>query len=366
MIVFNALQTTLSGGIGRYSYELSKSLYNLNEDMKIVIRSEDEMLFDFVDKDDLIVIDGISNGPKRNLFEQFELPKMIAKQYPDAIIHYPDSMAPIFAKNKCIITVHDIAFKALKDVFTFKTKLWKNFATKLSLRKADRIIAISEYTKKEIVKYYGQELSGRIDVVYNGFNDFSNEKINKEKIRKEIIELEEEKYILTVSTISPRKNIDRLIRAYAESEVKSDAKLVIAGGFGWLYEDVVKLVDELKLSDRIIFTGKINDDELKLLYSKASIFVYPSIYEGFGLPPLEAMSYKIPCIVSDVTSMPEVVGNAAVLFDPLNINDLKQKIENLFYDSNLQKKYSNLGAIKVCEFSWDKCADNTSESYSKI
>lgn len=363
MIVFNALQTTLSGGIGRYSYELSKALYKIEKDIKIVIRKEDEPLFCFANKEDLIIIDNITSGAKRNIYEQFKLPFLINKLYPDAVLHYPDSMAPLFSKNKVVITVHDIAFKSLKNVFTWKTKLWKNFVTTLSLKKADRIIAISEYTKEEIVKYYGNKYEEKISVIYNGFNDFSNEEINLNNVRKDILGLQEKKYILTVSTISPRKNIDGLIKAYNKLECKDEFKLVIAGAYGWLYEDVIRLVDNLKLKDNVIFTGKINDDELKFLYKECYLFTYLSFYEGFGLPPLEAMSYGKTCIVSNTSSLPEVVGNAAIKVNPYNVEDIKIGLAKELKNQTINN--SNI-VENINRFSWEKCSKKTVSTYKMI
>lgn len=362
MIIFNALQTTLSGGIGRYCYELSKELYSISNEIKIVVRQEDEQLFDFVKNEDLIIIKGISSGAKRNIFEQFRLPFIIKKKYPDAIIHYPDSMAPLLARNKCIITVHDIAFRALKDVFTWKTKVWKNISTTLSVKKASRIISISEYTKCELEKYYGKSVVSKIDVVLNGFNDFSSSPINEKLVREDILKLRNDKYILTVSTISPRKNIDGLIKAYDKIENKNGAKLVIAGAYGWLYEDVLKLVQELNLSKHIVFTGKINDDELKYLYSNCELFTYLSFYEGFGLPPLEAMSYGKKCIVSDKSSIPEVVGDAAIKIDPYDIEEISYSIDTIL-NKNENKLSSDKIKKNIKRFSWEKCAERTIKVY---
>lgn len=363
MIIFNALQTTLSGGIGRYSYELSKSLYNINDEIKIVIRKEDEKLFYFANKDDLIVVENISSGIKRNIYEQLKLPFLVKKKYPNAILHYPDSMAPLLSTNKVVITVHDIAFKTLKDVFTWKTKLWKNFATKLSLKKANKIISISKYTKEEIINHYGEKYENKIEVVYNGFNDFSNEDIEFANIRKNLLDLSEKKFILTVSTISPRKNIDGLIKAYNSLECKDNVLLVIAGSYGWLYEDIIKLADDLNLNGKVIFTGKINDDELKYLYKKCTLFTYLSFYEGFGLPPLEAMSYGKTCIVSNTSSLPEVVGNAAIQVNPYKINEIKDNIQKEMNEESIRKEdiVSN-----THNFSWNKCAEKTLCVYYKV
>lgn len=363
MIVFNALQTTLSGGIGRYAYELSKALYSIEDDIKIVIRKEDKELFNFASEDDLIIIENINSGAKRNIYEQFKLPFLIKKMYPNAVLHYPDSMAPLLSRNKVVITVHDIAFKTLTDVFTWKTKLWKNFATSLSLKKANKIIAISQYTKKEIVKYYGSKYESKIDVIYNGFNDFSNEEINLKNVRNNILNLKDNKYILTVSTISPRKNIDGLIKAYNNIEGKKDYKLVIAGAYGWLYEDVIKLVDYLKLKDNVIFTGKINDDELKYLYKNCDLFTYLSFYEGFGLPPLEAMSYGKTCIVSNTSSLPEVIGEAGVMVNPYDLNEI---ITNI--NKELKNKSISIGNIEnnISKFSWKYCSQRTNNLLKKV
>jgi glycosyltransferase involved in cell wall biosynthesis len=366
MIVFNALQTTLSGGIGRYSYELSKALYKIENNIKIVIRKEDLSLFSFANKDDLIIIDNITSGAKRNIYEQFKLPFLINKLYPDAILHYPDSMAPLFSKNKVIITVHDIAFKSLKNVFTWKTKLWKNFITKLSVLKADKIIAISKFTKEEIINAYGIGVGDKTEVVLNGFNDFSKDEIKYDNIKKEILDLSDEKFILTVSTISPRKNIDGLIRAYNASKVKDNYKLVVAGSYGWMYEEVFNVVKELNISDRVIFTNKINDDELKYLYKNCDMLAYVSFYEGFGLPPLEAMSYGKPCMVSNKSSIPEVVGDAALLVNPASIDEMSEGIEKIVINYELKEKLSQLGLKNINRFSWENCASESRELYKSL
>lgn len=364
MIVFNALQTSLNGGIGRYSYELAKELYLINDgNVKIVVRKEDMELFKFAKMEDLIIAENISNSRDRNIYEQFKLPFIVNKKYPDAILHYPDSMAPLFAKNKVVITVHDIAFKTMKNIFTFKSKIWKSIITNFSIKKAEKIIAISEFTKKEMIDVYGKKVASKVVVVLNGFNDFSKDKINTNNISSKILELEKEKYILTVSTISPRKNIDGLIKAYNECNFKDEFKLVIAGANGWMYEEVFKVVKDLNIQEKIVFTGRINDDELKYLYKNSKIFAYVSFYEGFGLPPIEAMSYGIPCIVSNVSSLPEVVGDAAIMINPKETKQISEAIDLLAKDSYIFNKYSTAGKLNAKRFSWNKCAKESSKVY---
>lgn len=362
IVVFNALQTSLNAGIGRYSYELAKSLYlNNPKNIKLVIREEDLELFSFAKNEDLIISSNIKNSKTRNIYEQFTLPQLIYKKFPDAIIHYPDSMAPLLAKNKVVITIHDLAFKSLKNVFTWKTILWKNFITRLSIKKADKIIAITKFTKSEVLRHYPKINEEKISVVYNGFNDFSNEWINEENVRDKIKE-SNKSYILTVSTISPRKNIDGLINAFNKIKDKVDEDLIIAGNNGWMYENVYKIVDELQINDRVFFTGGINDDELKYLYKNANMFVYSSFYEGFGLPPLEALSYNIKCIVSDIEVFNEVYGEEVIYFDVNSPKDLSEKIIENLNEVHKSKDISTQKSI-INKYNWNNCALKTLEVY---
>jgi len=355
-VVFNALQTSLSGGIGRYSYELVKSIHSLNKtDLKIVIRYEDRELFKFADDKDLIVAKDIKNSRDRNYYEQLKLPEIIKEKYPKAVIHYPDSMAPLFAKNRVVITVHDLAFKSLKSVFTFKSALWKNVITSLSIKKADKIVAITNFAKDEILKHYDVK-TDKIDVIYNGFNNFSRDSIRFENVSENILKLVEKTYILTVSTISPRKNIDGLIKAFNLIKNKIPCNLVIAGKNGWMYDDIYKLIKYFKLEKRVFFTGKVNDDELKCLYKNANVFIYPSFYEGFGLPPLEAMAYRIPCIVSNVASLIEVAADAALKINPYKIEEICERIIEVYSDIDLRNRMIERGLNRIEKFSWDTCA----------
>ncbi len=357
MLIFNALQTSLNGGIGRYSYELAKTLYAIEEDMKIVIRDVDFEKYNFVNPEDLIIISGINNSKQRNFFEQFKLPRIIYKKYPNAIIHFPDTMAPLLSKNPVVITVHDLAFKSVKGAFTPSSTLWKNIITNLSIRKASKIISITNFTKEEINKHYPNIDNNKIYVVHNGFNNFSFEKCKMELIRDEIKDSCKD-YIFTVSTISPRKNIDGLIRAFNLIKNEINMDLVIAGANGWMYEDVYRSVEELNIQDRVKFLGKVNDEELKYLYKNTKLFAYVSFYEGFGLPPLEAMSFNTPCLVSNVSSLPEVVGDYATLVNPYDIEDIATNILNCLKDKS-EKNYT----LHLEKFSWEKCAKETSLVY---
>ena len=326
MLIVNALQTSMNGGIGRVSYNAAKALYLNNENnVRVVIREKDLSAFDFVMQKDLIIAKGIKNSKDRNYYEQFTLPKYVKKNYEKPILFYPDSMGPIFSSVPFIIIVHDLAFKSLKQAFTWKSILWKRIATKISVKKSIHIVTDSDFSRSEILKYYKKIEANKITSVKLSFNDFSKEIIDKEKVRAGISSIGEN-FIFTVSTISPRKNIDRLIKSFNLIKDKVDVNLVISGREGWLSEDIYNLVDIYNIKDRVIFTGGINDEELKNLYDRCSIFIYPSIYEGFGLPPLEALSYGKTVIASKVTSIPEVLGKCAVYIDPFDTNDIAEKM----------------------------------------
>lgn len=365
MILFNALQKSISAGIGRYSYELSKELYFLlNKDIKIIIRHEDLEDYKFVKSDSLLVFKNIKNSKDRNLFEQIHIPKLVNQNFKDSIVHYPDSMIPIFSNNKkMVITVHDLAFKTMSNTFTKKTVLWKNFMTNIGVKKANRIISITNFSKSELCKYY-DSIDSKIDVVYNGFNRLGDTEIKHDNISNKVKDMCLNKYILTVSTISPRKNMDTLIKAFNLIKNKCDVNLMIAGSNGWLYESIYELVRSLNLENRVIFTGRINDDELKYLYKNSSVFVYPSLYEGFGLPPLEAMSYGIKVIVSDVECLREVLGDGCIYFKPKDHEQLANILEEFYKQEQGSKLYNYDNTLN--KYSWKKCAEETVKVYDKI
>lgn len=358
MLIFNALQTSLSAGIGRTSYGMAESLYKTNNiKMKIVIREEDIELFNFVKKDDLIIAKGIDSSIKRNYYEQFILPRIARKKYEDVIIYFADTMGPIFSSTPFIITINDLAFKTLKKSFSWKSNLWKNIITDLSVKRAKHIITISEFSKSEVLKYYRYIKNEDVTAIHIGFNNFSKDKIDLSYVRSEIKEKSNKKYIFTVSTISPRKNMHRLVQAFNLLKDNIEENLIISGKNGWLYDEVYNLVEKYNLHERVIFTGEINDEELKYLYKNCKLFVYPSLYEGFGLPPLEALSYGKKVVVSNITVTKEILENNVYYFDPYNEQDIANNIKIALQESINDEQYKYkvsklLNRYKWCDFGW--------------
>ena len=205
----------------------------------------------------------------------------------------------------------------------------------------------------------------KIKVVYSGINSVSNIEPSEASISKIRNKYKlPENYILYLGTIEPRKNIIGIIRAFEELKkhnIKKNYKLVIAGSKGWLCKDVFEVAKNSTVINDIFFTGFVDDEDKSILYKLAEIFVYPSFYEGFGFPPLEAMQNGTPIITSNFSSLPEAVGDAAIMVNPYNIDELARAMENLLNDDNLKNNLIQKGFQQTKKFSWQKCAGETLE-----
>ncbi|MCK5123072.1 MAG: glycosyltransferase family 4 protein [Candidatus Pacebacteria bacterium] len=288
------------------------------------------------------------------------------------ILFMPIQATPFLKKPKnikLVVTVHDLAFLLFPKHFTFKDRFLLDFHTKRAVQMADKIIAPSEATKRDIVKFYGVD-EGKIEVVWHGVKrQFEEAEL---PIGSSASGLANKRYIFFVGSIQPRKNLVRLIEAFEilktkfkrrrhsrMSPAEENCKLIIAGGKGWLSDEIYRKAKESKFSDEIIFKGSVSDDELANLYKNAAVFVMPSLYEGFGLPVLEAMSYGIPCVVSDNSSLREIAINnneQACLFTTGDSNDIAEKINALLSDEGLRKELSEKGIENARRFSWEKAA----------
>ncbi len=282
------------------------------------------------------------------------------------LYHSPNYTLNILGRGKSLMTIHDLSFLAYRQ-FSLASGRWHYaFKIKNYAKKTDAIITDSQSTKSEVLKYL-KVPEEKIHVIYlgcsEGFQPFP-ESEKKQKIR--------EKYnikgdfILYVGTLEPRKNLKGLICAYDRSRAKEDFLLVLAGGKGWKYKHIFRLVKRLKLEDRVIFTGYMSDSDLPALYNSASVFVYPSFYEGFGLPPLEAMACGTPVIVSHTTSLPEVVGNAGVYVDPSDIEQISTSIDTVLSDTELRQTLRERGLKRAKLFSWGKTAKETIMLYKQL
>jgi len=271
----------------------------------------------------------------------------------------PAHYAPRFCPSSLVVTIHDLSYFYYPEEFLKKDLYQLKNWTKYSIEKAKKVIAVSKTTKKDLMKWYNIP-DEKIQVIYNGFEkNASKLKIENLKLIKNL-KLKTENYLLFVGTLQPRKNLLILIDAFGKFvKTNKDFKLVITGKKGWLYEQIFQKVKDLKLEKKIIFTDHVSDQELTWLYQNAFCLVMPSLYEGFGIPLLEAMSNSCPVVSSFSSSLPEVGGDACLYFDPQNSADLVDKINQLMKDDQLRNDLIQKGKERVKLFSWRKSAEET-------
>ncbi len=290
----------------------------------------------------------------------------IRKDKPD-VLWMPMHNAPLLRpkKIKTVVTIHDLAFKYFPGYFLKKDLLKINLLTRLAVKNADGIITISEFSKKDILKFYPGTPAEKIKVIYHGFDP---DVFQKERDSEKEAEIKKRlnirgKYLLYTGAIQPRKNLEIFIEAFNRLKTGhyADLSLVLAGEKAWLSENIIKKARKSPFSADIIMPGKLKFDDLGHLFRGASVFVFPSLYEGFGIPALEAMAAKVPIILANNSSLPEVGCDAALYFEAQNPKDLADKIEKVLGSENLRSIMVAKGLEQVKKFSWEKCARETLE-----
>ena len=285
------------------------------------------------------------------------------------ITQFFNYVIPPGIKGKKITIVHDMAHLACPETVRLKTKRWLDLTLKQSCKRADVIITVSEFSKSEIVKYMGIP-EEKIVVMLSGVDlEFFNPNYPEEKIydagKKYGIARE---YFLYLGTIEPRKNIQRIIDAYVELKKKRNdvPQLVLAGGKGWLCDSIYENAARLNMPEDIIFTGYIDEADSPLLISGAKAFVFPSLYEGFGTPPVEAMACGTPVISANVASMPEVIGDAGLLVNPFEVDEICNAMERMMDDEMMRCELIEKGLERVQRYTWENSANVLLDVYKKI
>ena len=354
-IVMDGQPTVIQkSGFGHYIVNLVKHLNAFDEDINIALVSPD-------DKTDL-------STPKRIIWDQWSFPKKAKMEKPD-IIHKPCFSAPIFKNGPTIVTAHDLIPLIFPKNLSFFSRFFYNKVMPFSFRFVDAIITDSEHSKKDLIKYLKIK-SNKITVIPLAAGDNYQQVKDKLKIKKVMKKYGIKKnYILSVSTIEPRKNVPFLIKTFAEvvkMNPELDFQLVLTGKKGWGLEAINQIISEEKIEDKVVFTGYVEDVDMATIYSGATLFAFPSIYEGFGLTPLEAMACGVAVICSNASSLPEVCGDAAIMLDPNNMTDWRENIASMLTDSDLRKRYSQKSLKRSSLFSWEKTAKETLEVYKRV
>lgn len=282
------------------------------------------------------------------------------------LLHGMAFATPLAAACPTVVTVHDLSFLRFPQAFRRANRVYLSALTRISTRNATRVIAGSESTRRDVMELCHVPPERVVTVPYGvseAFTPAEQSEAAEFRRRKGL----PEQFILFLGTLEPRKNIGRLIEAYAALRTRGGAsatpKLVIAGGKGWHYESLFAQVANLGLSEAVIFPGYVPGDELAWWYRSASIFVFPSLFEGFGLPVLEALACGTPTITSNVSSLPEVAGDAALLVDPHDTEALVDAMMRLLREPELRARLSEAGVSQAKQFPWSRTAAETAAVY---
>ncbi|MFC1644644.1 glycosyltransferase family 4 protein [Patescibacteria group bacterium] len=288
----------------------------------------------------------------------------------DLDIYHAEYILPFFLpkKIKAITHIHDVSFVVYRKLIKWSDALFLNTLIPLSIKRANKIVAVSEFTKKEIIRYYNVDPQ-KVEIVYNAVNKSDEEVqgvVGEELRRKYGLP---EKYILYIGTLQPRKNVANLIQAYANIKDRIPGiKLVIAGNKKAhnFDEKINKVVLENDLEKNVIFTGFVDEEDKMMMYKESHVFAYPSLYEGFGIPVLEAMAQSIPVVSSDIEPLKEVCSEACLFFAPNNLDEMSQELYNVCMDDELRLRLVNSGKERVSFFSWKLSAKKMLEIYKNI
>lgn len=288
--------------------------------------------------------------------------------YPVDILFIMASALPLIHPKRSVVTVHDIAFEMFKGIYTGFMNYYQKWTARFAAKYAARILSVSETTKKDLIRIY-KTYPGKIAVTHLGLAfGFRPMKYEEAQPVLDKYGLVYQKYVLFVGTIQPRKNIIRLVEAFKKLRIEShiEEKLVIAGARGWLWEPILKKVKMAGLDGSTKYLDYIASEDLPYLYAGAKLLTLPALYEGFGFPPLEAMASGVPVIVSNVSSLPEIVGEAGVLVDPNSADSIADGLQKVLTDDNLRKEMIRKGLERAKEFTWENTARKTLEVFESL
>ena len=352
-------------GSSEFCFQLLKKLYELDKANNYIVYLPQEPTADMPKE---IASWKYKVIPNKKLWTIFGLSKNLIKEKNLDLFFSPTHYSPLFSSCPQIISILDVSYKLFPEMFPKKDLLKLALWGKLSIRRAKKIITISNSSKNDIINEY-RILANKVEVIPLGIKDVNASDMNK----SEFIEKYNLKnpYVLFVGTLQPRKNIAKLIEAFAKLKtenlkLKTSLDLVIVGRKGWDYEKILEAPDKFGVSERVKFLEDVTNEDLPLFYKNAEVFVLPSLYEGFGLPILEAMQYDCPVVTSNVSSLPEAGGDAAIYFDPNNAEDIAEKIEKVISDPKLREEMVRKGKEQIKKFSWEKSAKDVIRIFETI
>ena len=358
---------SLGKGLGRYTQKLIENLETLDSSNEYFVFLKKENFDEYRPKN--------SNFHKvladyqwYTITEQIHMPKILNKYKLD-LLHFPHFNVPIFYRKKFVITIHDLIllhFPTIKSTKLNPLWYWLKFLAykitiKSAIKRSEKIITVSNFTKKDILKHYPVS-ENKIAVTYESGEEIApNEPEKRGKILEKYGIIKP--YILYVGNAYPHKNLEALVLAFGEITDKNQ-QLVLVGKEDFFYKRLKQKVEKEKIKN-IIFTDFIPDNELGKIYKNALMYIFPSLYEGFGLPPLEAMNNGVPVASSDHECMKEILDDSAYFFDATRKEKIKEAIVKVSQDENLRKKLVEKGSEQVQKFTWKRMAEETLKIYGK-
>jgi glycosyltransferase involved in cell wall biosynthesis len=308
----------------------------------------------------------VDRPPVRIAWEQTVLPIELLRERAD-LLHALGFVSPFGWRGKTVVTVYDLSFLRYPEVFNRSNRFYLGTFTPPSLRRADRVITISESTRQDVIDLCGvapERVTPILLAADERFKPATPEAVTAFRERHGL----PERFILYLGTLEPRKNVDTLVKAYARlrEQGSDDHILVLAGGKGWQYDSIFEQVHALGLTDSVRFPGFVPADEQALWYSSATVFAFPSRFEGFGLPLLEAMACGTPVVSSWASSLPEVVGDAGLLVDPSDVDGLSSALRQLMEDESQRQAFAAAGLARAQTFSWQRMASETVQVYREV
>lgn len=347
-------------GIGQWITHVIYNLMQIDEENEYFLFTHDEIKIPYELKPNWEIV--YYGGKKKRMYRYLtHVPKLIRKYKLDVFVGTKHYLPPFNKRNvKYLAVVHDLIPLYRPELFTWKHRLRFRFFTQICKWQAHQFVAVSNATKRDVIKYL-KAPEDQIHVIYEAANpDFNTDvdpQILEETLRKYHVD---ENYVLCLSTVEPRKNMLRAIQAYEKCILGKQLpyKLVIVGGSGWNNGEIYEYVQSRpELKPHVLFTGYVTNKEVKYVYAGASLFVYPSLCEGFGLPVLEAMQSGIPVITSNVSSLPEAAGDAAILVDPYSLEEIEDAMTRILSSEELQRQLREKGLAQAAKFSWRTCAE---------
>lgn len=341
-----------SGGVRQFITSIVPALTrNIDQDELIVFYNSSKYSGLAPDCREIVI-----EGRNRIWWDFVLFPRQIKKNGVDAVI-FPKNVIPFFTGSVNFVVVHDMAYFDRKlGAYPLPDTIYMRSLIPQSIRRAAGVFAVSEHTKKDVIHYTGCA-EEKITVAYEAadriYQPIADRNILQDISRKYDLP---EQFILYVGSLSPRKNTPTLLKAFASVKDRVPHSLVITASKSWKDRNVYELIKKLGLQSRLVKLGYVETEDMPVLYNLANVYIYPSVYEGFGLPVLEAMQCGCPVIASNTTSIPEVAGDAAMLIEPLDVKAWADSIYQVITDKKLRDEMVKKGFARAKEFSWDKCA----------